>query len=174
MLARLIEDLRTSAHAESATLSLQKEPTDPAVLVEDVAGAFRAEADAAQVRIETRLAADLPMIEVDPARIRGVILNLLTNAARHSSAGQVITIECGPHATGVVIRVIDRGPGIPDADVARVFDRFYKGATSTGSGLGLTIAKSLVLAHRGTITAANARDGGTVMTVLLPGQPDVS
>jgi two-component system sensor histidine kinase BaeS len=173
MLTRLIEDLRTSAHAESATLSLQKVPTDPAVLVEDVAGAFRTEADAAPVRIETRLTSDLPMIEVDPDRIRGVLLNLLTNAARHSPAGEVVTIECARGATGVVIRVIDRGPGIPGADVARVFDRFYKGATSTGSGLGLTIAKSLVLAHGGTITAANARDGGTVMTVLLPGQLDV-
>jgi signal transduction histidine kinase len=172
MLARLIEDLRTSAHAESGTLSLQKEQTDPAVLVEDVAGAFRGEADAARVRIETRLAQDLPMIEVDPARIRGVLLNLLTNAARHSPAGEVVTIECDRHAAGVAIRVIDRGPGIRDADLARVFDRLYKGPTSTGSGLGLTIARSLVLAHGGTITAANAGDGGTLMTVLLPGQPE--
>jgi two-component system sensor histidine kinase BaeS len=173
MLTRLIEDLRTSAHAEGATLALEREPTNLAVVLEDVAGAFRAEADAAQVRIETRLATDLPTIEVDPDRIRGVILNLLTNAARHSPPGEVITIGCDRHATGVVIRVIDRGPGIPDADVERVFDRFYKGATSTGSGLGLTIAKSLVLAHGGTITAANGRQGGTIMTVLLPGQLDV-
>jgi signal transduction histidine kinase len=172
MLSRLIEDLRISAHAESVTLSLQKEPTDLAVLVEDVAGAFRAEADAAQVRIETRLAPDLPTIEVDPDRIRGVILNLLTNAVWHSPAGEVVTIECDQRATGVVIRVIDRGPGIPEADIPRVFDRFYKGATSTGSGLGLTIARSLVLAHGGTITAANARQG-TVMTVVLPGQLEV-
>jgi signal transduction histidine kinase len=63
---------------------------------------------------------------------------------------------------------IDRGPGIPDADLARVFDRFYKGATSTGSGLGLTIARNLVMAHGGTITAATGPHGGTVITVSLP------
>ena len=172
MLTRLIEDLRTSAHAESGTLSLQREPTDPAVLVDEVAAAFRGGAVAAGVRIETRCGPDLPLVDVDAHRIRGVLLNLLTNAVRHSPAGEIVTIECERDPAGLVIRVSDRGAGIPEADVARVFDRLHKGSASSGSGLGLTIARSLVVAHGGTIAAANGPHGGAVFTVVLPARND--
>jgi signal transduction histidine kinase len=168
MLARLVEDLRTSAHAEGGTLSLQKEPTDLGVLIEDVAHGQAPDAGQRNVRIESQVAGDVATIDVDPHRIREVLLNLLSNAVRHSPDGGMVTIDCERTPAGVRIRVIDGGPGIPAVDRSRIFERFYKGCGSTGSGLGLTIARGLVEAHGGTIAAGSHPDGGTVMTVVLP------
>jgi signal transduction histidine kinase len=168
MLARLVEDLRTSAHAESGTLSLHREPTDPAVLVEDVAAALHPEADRRGIRIDAGFTTDIPMLNVDPQRICEVLTNLLSNAVRHSPDGGTVTIDGDRTDTGVVIRVADDGPGIPERDLARVFERFYKSPDSQGSGLGLSIAKSLVEAHGGTISAANRSGGGAVVSIVLP------
>ena len=68
----------------------------------------------------------------------------------------------------MIVRVVDEGPGIQPHDLPRVFDRFYKGSTSKGSGLGLSIAQSLVTAHGGTITADSRAGGGTTMSFTLP------
>ena len=108
------------------------------------------------------------MMDVDPHRIREVLVNLLSNALQYSPEGGLVRIECEPGPAGVVVRVMDRGPGIPPADLSCVFERFCKGPRSTGSGLGLTIAKSLVAAHGGTIAAGNRVGGGTAITVVLP------
>ena len=80
-----------------------------------------------------------------------------------------IDAEAGPE--GVVIRVTDQGPGIPPHELSRIFDRFYKGPTSKGSGLGLTIARSLMIAHGGTIEASSGPTGGTSITITLPLPP---
>ena len=167
-LGRLIEDLRTSANAESGALALRKEAADIDVLVEDVAARFRLEADARRIRIEVALTPPLPPIDVDPDRIREVIGNLLSNALRHSPEGGVVTMACTHHTGVVVLRVMDEGPGIPPADLPRVFERFYRGPGSAGSGLGLAIAKSLVLAHGGAIEARNRQGGGAEVVVTLP------
>ena len=167
-LSRLIDDLRTSANAENGTLALQKEPTDLAVLIEETADLFRPDAAARRVVIDARIPDDLPIVAVDPLRLREVIANLLSNALRHAPEGSVVAIECSLSARSVVVRVSDEGPGIPEIDLERVFNRFFKGPTSTGSGLGLTIARSLVIAHGGTIAAARRESGGTAITVTLP------
>jgi signal transduction histidine kinase len=168
MLARLVEDLRTSAHAESGTLSLHPEPTDLAALVEDVVNASQLETRQRGVHIETRLATDVPTLDIDPQRLREVLINLLSNAVRHSPDGGTVTIDAERTAEGVVVRVADCGAGIPEPDLTRVFERFHKSPDSPGSGLGLSIAKSLVEAHGGAIGAANGPRGGTVISVVLP------
>ena len=168
MLARLVEDLRTSAHADSGTLSLQKETTDLGILIEEVADALAPEARGRRLRIETRLPQELPMMNLDPHRMREVLVNLVLNALRHSPDDGVVQIECAPHGYGAVIRVRDHGVGIPPADLSRVFERFHKAPGSTGSGLGLTIAKSLVAAHGGAVVAENREGGGTTFIVTLP------
>jgi signal transduction histidine kinase len=167
-LARLVEDLRTSAHADSGTLRLRLEPTDLGVLVEDVAAAFQPEADARHVQLDVSAQPDLPAIPVDPQRMGEVLGNLLSNALRHAPAHSTVTIACAQEGRHVVLRVLDEGRGIPPGDLGKVFDRFYREASSTGSGLGLTIARGLVMAHGGTITAANRDHGGAVFTVTLP------
>jgi signal transduction histidine kinase len=167
MLGRLVEDLRTSAHAECGTLALRKEPSDLGVLIEDVAQLLTQDAARRNLRLITAASPELPIIELDPHRIREVLVNLVSNAIRHAREGIVeITAECGQ--AGISLRVMDRGAGIPPQDLSRVFDRFYKGPASTGSGLGLTIAKSLVAAHGGTIVARNRDGGGTIVIVTLP------
>ena len=168
LLARLVEDLRTSANAESGALTLQKEATDLGVLIEDAVDAFQPEAETRKVRVEVRVIGELPLMHLDPLRIREVLTNLLANALRHSPEGSVVTIEGGREGAAAVIRVIDEGAGIPPSDLPRVFDRFYKGATSKGSGLGLTIARSLVTAHGGTISAESRAGRGTTITFTVP------
>src|SRR5262249_49336473 len=155
------EDLRTLAHSESGTLALAKEPTDLAVLLAETAAAFQPEARARGVEIQTTVADDLPAIEVDPVRIREVVMNLLANAVRHAPEQSVVRLDAETITTGIRVRVMDQGDGIRSEDLPHVFDRFYKGPGSSGSGLGLTIARSLIAAHDGTIGVHAAADRGT-------------
>ena len=168
MLGRLVEDLRTLAHADSGTLALQREPTDVGVVAAEAAALSRAAADARGVRIATTIAAGLPLLDVDPLRVREVMANLVGNAVRHSPPGGVVTIDVKTNDGVVVASVSDQGPGIAADDLPRIFDRFYKGAGSNGSGLGLTIARNLAEAHGGTVSASNRLGGGTTLTLTLP------
>jgi two-component system sensor histidine kinase BaeS len=166
-LARLVEDLGTLAHTEGGTLKLEKVPTDIGVLLEDVALSLQPEADTRKIRIQVTAPAALPLVEVDAVRIREVMINLISNALRYSPANDVVSVEAATEGQSLVMRVRDRGPGIPAADLPHIFDRFHKGSSSTGSGLGLTIAQGLVVAHGGTIRAQSS-PGDTTMVVTLP------
>jgi signal transduction histidine kinase len=169
VLSRLIEDLRTLAQSESGALQLQKEPIDLGGLARDVARAFEGEAAAREVALVVDSPADLTPIEVDPVRIREVLTNLLSNALRHSPRrGSVGVHLAGMSGGGISVDVRDTGTGMTGEDTARAFDRFYKGAESHGSGLGLSIAKSLVIAHGGEIHASSEPGRGTTMTFTLP------
>jgi signal transduction histidine kinase len=166
LLARLVDDLRTLANAESGMLTLQKEPTDVAILIQDVVSSFSAETRKVSVRVDA--AADLPLIEVDPLRIREVVANLLSNAVRHTPAGGVVSLSVRAANERLVVTVADTGAGIAPEDLPKIFDRFYKGTTSRGSGLGLTIARNLVVAHGGEIAASSRQGEGTIVTLALP------
>ncbi|HEV8340427.1 MAG TPA: HAMP domain-containing sensor histidine kinase [bacterium] len=174
LLARLIEDLRTLALAEAGALPLRKEGVDLGELVVDVAASFRAQADAASIAFSVE-AGDLPPVEVDPTRIREVAENLIANALHYTPAGGTIRVTAA--AQGVeavrraVITVADSGGGIAPDELPHIFDRFYKSKDSRGSGLGLTIAKNLVEAHGGEITAESAPGQGTTIRVTLPVNP---
>jgi two-component system OmpR family sensor kinase/two-component system sensor histidine kinase BaeS len=187
MLSRLVDDLRTLAHTESGTLALQKEPTDPGVLINEAAASFSAEATERKVTLDIRAAGDLPLIDVDPLRIREVLTNLISNAMRHTPDGGRVTVrgstvrrfELNEPANrrtleppqSIVVSVSDTGSGIPAADLPKIFDRFYKGHASRGSGLGLTIARNLVVAHGGEIRAESVEGKGTTISVHLPLRP---
>ena len=167
VLARLVEDLRTLANAESGVLRLQKEPTDLSLLIHDAARMAAPEAAVCGVVLDLE-DADLPIVEVDPLRIREVLTNLLANAIRHTNRGGSVTIAARVDDESVTIGVRDTGAGIAPEEVPKIFDRFYKGATSTGSGLGLTIARGLVAAHGGEIHAESTVGVGTTVTFRLP------
>jgi two-component system sensor histidine kinase BaeS len=167
LLARLVEDLRTLAHAESGTLALHKEVVDVSGLLRDIADSLRDHAAAKGVSIETQAGQDLPDIEGDPVRLREVLANLVTNATRHTPAGGRVVLSAAATDSTVTIRVVDSGEGIAAEDLPRVFERFYKGRRSTGSGLGLSIARRLVEAHGGTIRADSTAGAGTTITVVL-------
>lgn len=168
VLERLIDDLRTVALSEAGTLPLHPEPTDPDVLIGDVVRSFAAAAAADGLALATAVDDELPILEIDPVRIREVLANLVANALRHTPSGGTVTIGGAATPTSVLLRVSDTGPGIDPAVLPHVFDRFVKGETSRGSGLGLAIARGLVEAHGGTITVESPAGGGTSFLVALP------
>ena len=177
LLSRLIDDLRTLALAESGALQLKKEPTDPLMLIRETMGAFQPQADAAGVTL-TVMDATLPLVALDPARMRQVLANLIGNALRYSPvrnaqgspAGGSVLVRCGLLNDTIQIEVSDNGPGIPVEDLPHIFERFYKSADSGGMGLGLAIARHIVLAHGGSIRAESAPGTGTTIRVELPVQ----
>jgi two-component system, OmpR family, sensor histidine kinase BaeS len=168
MLARLVEDLRTLAHTESGTLALHKEPTDVGVLVQEVVKTFEAESAARHVTVESQTAKDPPLVDVDPLRVREVLTNLVSNALHHTPTGGAISIAIITTAKTLAVTVSDSGSGIAADDLPKIFDRFYKGRGSSGSGLGLTISKNLVEAHGGEIRAESTPGRGTSITFTVP------
>jgi two-component system sensor histidine kinase BaeS len=159
-LSRLIEDLRSLANAEAGALELRKEMVEPAELIRDVASSFGPS-------IVVDAPDDLPPIDMDPIRIREVLLNLLSNAVRYTPDG-VVSIEARMQSRQLVMRVTDTGSGIPAEELPRIFNRFHKGRDSRGSGLGLAIAHTLVRAHGGEIRVDSVVGKGTTVTVSLP------
>lgn len=126
--------------------------------------------------VEVVLPADLPPVPLDPVQIDQVLGNLLENAAKHTPAGApiAVTVAIAPEGDAVRVSVADRGPGIPPAEHARIFDKFYRlpsAAPVAGSGLGLAIARGLVEAHGGRIGIEGRPGGGARFTFTLPLSP---
>jgi two-component system OmpR family sensor kinase/two-component system sensor histidine kinase BaeS len=163
ILGQLIEDLRTLSLAEAGTLALHREPTDLAVLAQDSCAAFEGLARSAGVMLVVEMADHLPLVELDPLRIRQVLGNLIANALRYAPAGTAVRVvgERKAHPAGerVLISVIDAGPGVAPELLPQLFERFTKSSDSRGSGLGLAIARRLVEAHGGAIWAETPADG---------------
>ena len=172
---RLVDDLRTLSLADSGALPLHREPTDPAVLLEDVAAAHRANASAAGIDVRLQVAQSLPLLDLDPVRMKQVVSNLVENAIRAMADGGSITLAARTKARSLVIEVVDDGPGITPELRSTLFDRFTKSAGSRGSGLGLAIARAIVAAHGGTIDADAGPGGkGTTLRITLPVDPTES
>jgi signal transduction histidine kinase len=170
VLTRLIEDLRTLSLAESGVLKLQLEVTDLEDLVDEVVTSFQAQAKAAGLSLQVNFQPDLPPVEVDPTRLREVLVNLFANALRYTPPGGQVEIRAW--AVGdprqLSLSVKDSGPGIDPQDLPHIFDRFYKTDDSQGSGLGLAIARSLIAAHGGEIDAQSVLGQGTTIHFSLP------
>jgi signal transduction histidine kinase len=162
LMDRLLEDLRTLALAEAGRLELVLEPTNLGELVTDVVASYQS------VMNEQGVIADVTvsgteLVEVDPLRVHQVISNLVSNALRVMPDGGRLDVNVDRG----VMTVADTGPGISEDQLPFVFDRFVKASDSTGSGLGLSIARDLVEAHKGSITAGNRPGGGAVIQVEL-------
>ena len=168
VLSRLVDDLRTLSMAEAGALALHREATDIGELVDDSVASFQTQADSAGIALTAETDGKLPQIEVDPVRIREVLMNLLSNALRFTPRGGTVRATSSASDRLVLISVRDSGPGIAPDVLPHVFDRFYKSPESRGAGLGLAIAKSLVVAHGGEIEALSTLGLGTDMRVTLP------
>ena len=168
VLARLIEDLRTLALSDAGALPLQKEPTDVVELVREVVHSLTPEADKKSVSLDATSSTERSVVDLDRGRIREVLTNLLSNAIRHSATGNAVTVSVNETSERVAVVVRDAGEGMSPEEVARVFDRSYKGAASRGSGLGLAIAKSIVAAHGGDIRASSELGQGTTLEFTVP------
>lgn len=165
---RLLDDLRTLSLAESGALVLHREPTDVGRLAQDVVASLERPATAAGVSLTVTAAPGLPDADIDPVRVREVLSNLIVNAIGATPDGGAVEVALGHDAPAIVIEVRDTGEGIPPDARDLVFERFHKGARSTGTGLGLTISRDLIEAHGGTIDIAATSEQGTVVVVRLP------
>jgi signal transduction histidine kinase len=175
-LRRLVADLEVVSRAQERQLLLSTRPVPAAELVDTAVAASRERFRAAQVSLTRSVAADTPDLLVDPDRINEVFTSLLDNALRHTPAGGAVTIEASadpdPRHPGTIIEVCDTGTGFPPEDAEKLFRRFQKAPSSTGSGLGLTIARAIVEAHHGTLTADSGGLGtGARFTIAMPVAP---
>jgi two-component system OmpR family sensor kinase len=168
----LLDDLLLLARLDAAEVEtpLRWEEADLVELAGQAADAFRASRPGHPLTLAPSPAA-VPL-RMDPHRIRQVLDNLLTNAAVHTPSGTPVSLAVSVRGTTAVVHVADEGPGIPSADRDRVFDRFYRvdkarSRDRGGSGLGLSVARSLVRAHGGTLELGT-EPGPTVFTMTLP------
>ncbi len=171
LMARLLDDLQTLATAEAGQLALHREPVDLGVLLDDAAQSFVPVAHRRGVTIR-RSGLSTATVDVDPARMRQVVDNLVSNAIRYTSEGGVVILDIEPGPGAIRLTVSDTGRGMHQDEVGRMFERFQKSVDSGGTGLGLAIARSLVEAHGGMITAESAPSQGTRVTITLPNERD--
>jgi signal transduction histidine kinase len=174
-LSRLVEDLNELSLLESGALDLEIEDADLADIARAEAGRFSARAAERGVSLAVESAADLPHASVDRRRVGQVVANLLGNALRHTPRGGTILVSLeAPDRGRLALAVEDSGPGIPEAERARVFERYYRvdgarAASEGGRGLGLAIAAGIVTAHGGAMRAeASAALGGARVIVEVP------
>jgi len=165
----LVEDLRALALTDTGSLALNREPVDPAELVDEAVASFAAQADEAGVKLAAAAPSGLPVVDVDPTRMRSAIGNVIANALRHTPSGGSVSVSvAAAGADRVVISVADTGEGIAPDLLPHVFERFVRGAGSKGSGLGLAIAHDITVAHGGTIDVESSLRAGTTFRISLP------
>ncbi len=167
---RLGADLSSLSRAEEGRLEITPVPCRLDELAAAVAERLRPQADDAGIRLGVDAAPT--MVTADPDRLAQVPTNLVGNALRATPAGGRITVVCRPgDAGGAVLSVTDTGAGLSAEELGRIFERFYRapGAPAGGTGIGLTIARGLVEAHGGTLTAGSGGPGqGATFSVSLP------
>ena len=173
LLSRLVSDLHELAQAEARQLPLFRQPTDISEWISNTLLAFEPLAEEDQVTLSSSLPSALPELTIDSARMSQVIHNLLGNALRHTPPGGSIEVVVTTRADVLEIAVRDTGEGITPADLAHVFDRFYRAdrtrtRSTGGAGLGLAIAKAIAEAHGGTIHVASQLNQGSTFTITLP------
>lgn len=174
-LQRLAQDLREVALAEEHALALEVEEVELGELAASACLAAAPRLAVAGIDLHQVPASGPIALRADPIRLQQVLGNILDNAVRHTPAGGSVTVSVGRASADAVVTITDTGDGIPPEDLERVFERFYRvdpsrvAADGSGSGLGLTIARAIVEAHGGRLSADSEGPGkGTTLTVTLP------
>jgi len=177
---RLVKDLLRLARLDAKQETLETARCD----VKQIFGAVTADLMRSIEAKSQRVLVDVPgearQVNGDPAKLHDILRNLLENAVNYSPEGTDVRLGAARADGSYIITVADSGPGIPEEDLARVFERFYRvdksRARPGGTGLGLAIVKHLVELHGGEATAANRPEGGAVFTITLPvvAEPPIS
>jgi len=171
-LGKLVDQLFELTRIEAREFTPRLEVFSIGELVQDVVAKFQAGAAKKSIRLHATIGYDVPPVRADIGLLERVLDNLLDNAIRYTQPGGTVRVELQQAAGGVGLSVADSGPGIPDEDVPRLFDRFYRVERPTsekvrGTGLGLAITKRIVELHRGTIEVESSSDAGTTFSVHL-------
>jgi signal transduction histidine kinase len=167
-LTGLVDDLLLLARSDSGALSLTPMPTDLGDVVADAASSLAKTAEERGVVLRVDPAPTV--VRADAARVRQVVTILVDNAIRHTPRGGEVRVAVRADGSAAALDVEDDGPGIREADMPHVFDRFWRapGAPSGGTGLGLAIARTIVEQHGGRIMVSNGPAGGARFRALLP------
>lgn len=168
-LTAIVDDLLLLARSDSGAIQLERVPVDLSDVVVDGASAMAK--PAADRGVNVVVDPGPSVVTGDPARLRQLVMILVDNAIRHSPPGHRVSVAVGTVGTSASLVVEDEGPGISDADMPHLFERFYRapGAPGGGTGLGLAIAAWIVDRHGGRIVAENRAEGGARFKVTLPG-----
>jgi two-component system sensor histidine kinase KdpD len=168
-LNRLVSNLLDMTRLEAGALNVKPKPSDVQDVIGTSIGQFDARLTGRNVRVDVPAA--FPPVSLDFVLIVHVLNNVIDNALKYSAEGSPLDIQARIVANEAHISVLDRGLGIPEGDVERVFDKFYRVQRPeqvTGTGLGLAISKGILEAHGGRIWARNRDGGGTVVAIALP------
>jgi signal transduction histidine kinase len=172
----IIHDLLELSRAESGTLPVEKRGVDLARLVTELADEYRAAAEAAGRALHVDVSGPV-RIATDPARVRQILGNLVSNAIKHARGSDRIILYAGPAPEGAregqwaAVRVKDFGPGIPSGDFDRLFEEFYRAQANgdaAGHGLGLAVSRRIAHLLGGDLTAESEVGRGAVFTLWLP------
>jgi len=171
-LKRLVEDLRTLSLADSGQLKLVYQTVEADELLAQVKHSFEPLAEEHHVSLKVDVQPGLPHLRIDPERMVQVLANLMTNALRYTPIGGTVTLQARQNKEHIQLMVRDTGVGIAADKLPNIFERFYRIEESRyqregESGLGLAIAKSIVEAHHGTITAESSVGDGTSIIISL-------
>jgi len=169
----LVEDVLSLARLESPEAELDLSEISLAEFLQEILRDWEKRLEAKQLKSHLDVPLDLPKLEADESRLQEIIYNLLDNAVKYSQSAGVITLRAAVESDRVRISVSDEGIGIPEKDLPRIFERFYRADKARsrelgGTGLGLSIVKHIAQLHGGTAEAQSEPGKGTTISVVLP------
>lgn len=172
-LSRLIDDLLQLSEIESKAVPLSVQSVSLRPLLESIAARFAQPIRERQLTLDLAIPVDTAPISGDPERLQQIFINLIDNAVKFNVPGGRITVSAAPRGTSIEVTVHDTGVGIPESDLPRVFERFYRidkarSRALGGTGLGLSIVKHLVELHGGRVTVESDVGRGSTFRVALP------
>ena len=169
-MGRLIEDLLDVARIEAGALVVRTAQEDAEPILEELEAVFGAQAKDKGVRLETMVAPGTPPARADRDRVIQALSNLLGNALKFVPAGGRVVVAASAVEDGVALTVSDDGPGVPEEEQGRLFDRFWQAERHgrTGAGLGLAIVRGIAEAHGGRVDVVSSSDEGASFSLILP------
>ena len=184
ILSRLVKDLRTLSTAEAGRLNLSPVPGNLGSLISSIVVATEPEARAKHVSLSVHIEPDIPEAVMDPERVSQVMTNLLSNALRYTSEGDAIDVKVTSDKSSgmtnrfLLVSVTDTGQGISEDDLSHMFERYYRGSQlrekrGDGSGIGLTVVKELVEAHKGRVWVNSTLGKGSTFCFTLPAKETI-
>ena len=170
-LTQMVNELLELSKIESGRFSLDRSPVAPYDLLESASQRMQLQAERANLSLRVESAKDLPVVQIDSQRLEQVLVNLIHNAVKFTRPGGEIVLFAEPAEDSVQFAVRDTGVGIPEDEVARIFERFYrvdKSRAGHGTGLGLSIAKHIIEAHGGKVWVESREGQGSTFYFTIP------
>jgi len=169
----IVTDMLSVAEIEAGTMSLRKDDVRLEMLIEALKADYSGLADEKNITLEFKLPPKLPVIHADRDKIGLALHNLVNNALKYTPDGGRVEVKVDVKDGNMIIEVVDSGIGIAEADIARIFERFYRAkdpkvSEVTGSGLGLALAREVVRLHGGDIRVESEVGKGSTFSMVLP------